>query len=254
MKGLIGLLVVVMMIGGLVDRAIGDRPSHLAVAKSLAKSLAENASDADATGLYLALVDTALTAIEANHKSIETSVYRVADDVARECPAVATGAAADQSRWPVEVGITEDLGIAADHANTAILHQLLRRSERLRLRDVTLAGLVQRGVRAAARQAGLARPPICMVLREWRQDHFRQTPRKLADFSRRFETVSEAADLAPSALGRYVDRRDLATLHDVQHRKLVIEYEMGTRILIGRMHIFQVIGLRRLGVWRGVRT
>ncbi len=145
-------------------------------------------------------------------RSVEAAIHRVVSYEGRECPAILAGAA---------------------------VRSLLRRSERLRSRDPVLAGLVQRSVRAAARQADLARQRICMVLHQWRQDHFRQVPRKLAAFSQEFERLSQAANLVPPAVKSYLDRRDIATLDDVRHRELAVEHEMGTRSLVGSIHIFQ---------------
>jgi hypothetical protein len=242
MKGFIALLVVAVVVGGgVVDRAAGNRPSR----EAAVEPLAENVSDADATGQYLAFVDTALTGIENNAGSIEAAIGRAVSYAGRECPALVAGAAIGQSRWPVEMGITEDLGIAADHANAAIIFQLLRGSERLRSRDPALAGLLRDRVGAAARLAELARPRICMVLHGWREDHFQQVPRKLADFSRKFDELAKSADLVPSVLRRYIDRRDIASFHDVRRREEAVEHEMGTRILVGRAYLFLAIGLRR---------
>jgi hypothetical protein len=240
MKGFIGLLVLTAVVGGVADRTAGGQASYHATVEPRA----EHASDS-ATGQYLAFVDTALAAIETNVGPIEAAIDRVVSYTGRECPAIVAGAIIGHSRWPVETGITEDLGIAADRANATIIDQLLRRSKRLRLRDPMLAGLLYRRVRAAARLAELARPSVCVVLREWRRDHFQEIPRRLADFSREFDALAEATDLVPSVLQRYVDRRDIATLHDVRHREEAVEDEMGTRIFVGRKHLFQEIGLRR---------
>lgn len=249
MKGFISLLVLAAVVGGVADRTDGGQASY----RATVRPRAENASDT-AAGRYLAFVDTALAAIETNVGPIKAAIDRVVSYAGRECPAIVAGATLGHSRWPVEMGITEDLGIVADHANAAIIRQLLRRSERLRLRDSMLAGLLHRRVRAAARLAELARPPICMVLREWRRDHFQEIPRRLADFSREFDALANSADLVPSVLRRYVDRRDIATFHDVRHREQAVEDEMGTHIFVGRMHLFLAIGLRRpRPAGRGIR-
>src|ERR1700722_12377356 len=191
MKGFFGLLGVLAVIGGVVSVADGDGPSR----QRAASFDAQRGRNIEAVDKYLELVDKALVAIEGNGRAVEIAISRVVKHVKRECPAIASGAPSDQSRWRVGLGITEELGTAADHANGVIIGRLLQSSEQLQWGSPVIASATHRGVSAAATQAALARPRICVVLRDWRQGRFVRVPRRLAEFSQEFAAESEAARL-----------------------------------------------------------
>ena len=241
-----------MAVGGGVDRAAGDWSSHQAVSEALT----QREDDTKATDQYLVFANTAHGLMERNFSSTKVVINRVVGEVRRKCHGIAGGAPINQLRWRVGLGITEDLGTVAAHINVAIIHKLLQKSGQLRWAQSVITELVRRHVSAAERQAELARPQICTVLREWHQSHFQQIPRGLAEFSQKFEVLADATDLVPSALQRYASQRDIVILRDVQRRELAMGQRIGIVILGGRAQIFRATGLRlsRPGIIRQQAT
>jgi hypothetical protein len=237
----VSLLLVVAVIGvGIVHGSseAGVRQQRLA------RPLDTRRSNTETARHYLALVGTALVAITTKERSDASAIDRVVTVVRNQCPAIAAGAPGGPSRWSVEVGITEALGIAAAHVNLGIALNLLRGSERLRWNDPTVTRIIQRSVRAASRQAEIAIPDLCGVLREWATGGFQLVPRELTAFSQKVEALSEAGSLVPTAIDKYFDGRD-ATLRDVRQRARSFASQLRRLILGGRAQILRAIALPR---------
>jgi hypothetical protein len=236
------LLIVVAMFGvGIVHGSsdAGVRQQRIARPLDVRRSNAETARH------YLALVGTALVAMTTKERSDGSAIDRVVTVVRNRCPAIAAGAPGGPSRWSVEVGITEALGMAAAHVNLGIALNLLRGSERLHWNDPPVARVVQRSVRAASRQAELAIPDLCGVLREWATGGFQVVPRELTAFSQKVEALSEAGGLVPTAIDKDIDRRDALTLRNVRQHARSLVSQLRRRILGGRAQILRAIAIPR---------
>jgi hypothetical protein len=236
------LLIVVAVIG--VGIAHGSSEAGVRQQR-IARPLDMRRGNTETARHYLALVGTALVAMATKERSDGSAIERVVTVVRNRCPAIAAGAPGGPSTWSVEVGISEALGMAAAHVNLGVALNLLRGSERLRWNDPTVARVVQRSVRAASRQAELAIPDLCGVLREWATGGFQLVPRELTAFSQRVEALSDAGSLVPTAIDKYVDGRDATTLRDVRQRARSFVIQLRRRILGGRAQILRVIALPR---------
>ena len=208
---------------------------------SLAGSSVSNGNhvDREATRRYLAAERTALVGSRGAMLLVYAAISRRVDSVERRCPAVASGAPRDPSRWLVEVGLAETLLVSAAQADRSVTARLEQTASRLRWTQPRITHLVHQELLAGDTLAHRKLPDICMSLQEWARDGFRRVPQTLKQFSREVAPFSEAPGVA-SVLARF-ERTD--EKREVDRLRGLVAKELMASILSGRRRLLEVVGL-----------
>lgn len=197
-------------------------------------------TDDEAMRMYLAAERVAFTEIRRNMPSLTVSINQLVHNTDRHCLAIAADAPRNPSRWPVEVGITETLLVAAAHADAHITAKLGQKVSGLRWTMPRLTDLVQREVLATSALAHHKLPELCSDLREWARSRFQHVPPTLRQFSHEVKPFSEGSSLL-SALSKYESTTER---REVEQLGRTVTKELTARILIARKRMFNVVGLR----------
>lgn len=196
--------------------------------------------DDEAARAYLTAARAAFVEIKKNMPLVTIAVNRLVHNTERYCPAVAARAPRNPTRWPVELGITETMLVAATHADARVAARLRHRISRLRWTTPHLTHLVQQEILADSVLAHRKLPELCSDLREWARGGFQRVPPTLQQFSHEVQPYSEGSSLL-SALHKYestTDRREAEQLSRTVARELRVH------VLSARKRLFNVVGLR----------
>jgi hypothetical protein len=193
--------------------------------------------------MYLATTHAALIETKRDMPLVVDALNRIVDTASDRCAGVATSAPDNRTRWPVEVGVTETLLVAATQAYEPVVRKLDQRVSRLRWATPRLARLVRRDMFAARTLINRKSPELCRYLQEWSRQHFGGVPRVLRRFSnelKQFSASSEGGTLL-GALRRYETRK---VGLQVERASGTVGSELRVRITDARTRLFKVIGLR----------
>jgi hypothetical protein len=195
--------------------------------------------DDQATSEYLTAVHAALIEVKKSMPSVGIAVSRVVHST-EHCPAIATDAPHNSSRWSVEVGITETLLIAADRADARVTAKLGKKINRLRWSIPRLTHLARLEVLLANTLDHRKLPGLCAYLQHWARSRFQEIPGGFIQFIHEIQSFSERRSLL-SALSTQ-DRRHQR--HEVERLARTVAGELRARILSQRLRILDVVGLR----------
>lgn len=204
---------------------------------------ARRQGDAEATREYLAAAHSALIETKQDMPLVIDALNRIVNSVSHRCARVAATAPRNRTRWPVEVGVSETLLVAATHAYAPVVRKLDQRVSRLRWATPRLARLARRDVLAARALLNRKSPDLCGYLREWSRRHFGEVPRTLRRFSSGLKQLSELSEEETllGALRRYETRK---ARRQVGRASRTVGSELRARIIGARTRLFKVIGLR----------
>ncbi len=204
---------------------------------------ARRQGDAKATREYLAAAHTALIETKQDMPLVIDALNRIVNNASHHCARVVATAPRNRTRWPVEVGVSETLLVAATHAYAPVVGKLDQRVSRLRWATLRLARLVRRYMLAAHALINRKSPDLCSYLREWSRQHFGDVPRPLRRFSSGLKQLSESSEdeTLLEALRRYEARK---ARRQVERVSRTVGSELRVRIISARTRLFKVIGLR----------
>lgn len=205
---------------------------------------AHRQGNVEATRIYLATTYAALIETKRDVPLVVDALNRIVDNASDRCAGVVAAAAPhNRTRWPIEVGVTETLLVAAARAYAPVVRKLDQRVSHLRWATPRLARLVRRDMFAARTLINRKSPELCGYLQEWSRQHFVGVPRTLRRFSnglKQFSTSSEEETLF-GALRRYETKKARLQVERVSR---TVGGELRARIIGARTRLFKVIGLR----------